>query len=120
MKEELLKYLLGDNTIITYIAAFVFVFFGVIIKLYLQIKSAVKTNENTPSQFSWNYFLSNNLFTKLFSILANFIICFVALRFATEIFNVPISMIFSLTVGLGFDVVVDKLRSWQGKLKDKV
>jgi len=29
-------------------------------------------------------------------------------------------MIFALTVGLGFDVVVDKMRSWQGKLKAKI
>ena len=120
MKEELLNYLLGDNTVITYVAAFVFVFFGLIIKWYFQIKSAVKTKENTPKRFSWNYFISDNLFTKLFSILANFIICFVALRFATEIFNVPVSMIFALTVGLGFDVVIDKIRSWQGKLKAKI
>lgn len=120
MKQELINLILGEATIVTYIGAFLFVLMGLVIKWYFQIKSAVKTKENTPKRFSWNYFISDNLFTKLFSILANFIICFVALRFSTEIFNVPVSMIFALTIGLGFDVVVDKMRSWQGKLKAKI
>jgi hypothetical protein len=120
MKQELINLILGEATIVTYIGAFIFVLFGLVIKWYFKIKSAVKTNENSPPVFSWGYFISQNLFTKLFSIFANMIICFVVLRFSTELFNVPISMLFALSVGLLFDYFVDFLRKWQGRLKDKV
>lgn len=120
MKQELISLILGEATIATYIGAFIFVLFGLVIKWYLKIKSAVKTNENSPPVFSWGYFISQNLFTKLFSIFANMIICFVVLRFSTELFNVPVSMLFALSVGMLFDYFVDFLRKWQGNLKNKV
>jgi uncharacterized membrane protein len=120
MKQELISLILGEATIVTYIGAFIFVLFGLVIKWYFKIKSAVKTNENSPPVFSWGYFISQNLFTKLFSIFANMIICFVVLRFSTELINVPVSMLFALSVGMLFDYFVDFLRKWQGNLKNKV
>jgi len=116
MKQELINLILGEATVVTYIAAFLFVLMGLVIKWYFKIKSAVKTNENSPAVFSWGYFIGQNLFTKLFSILANMIICFVVLRFSTELFNVPVSMLFALSVGMLFDYFVDFLRKWQGKI----
>jgi hypothetical protein len=119
MKQELINLILGEASIVTYIGTFVFVLFGLVIKWYFKIKTAVKTNENSPSVFSWGYFISQNLFTKLFSILANIIICFVVLRFSMELFNVPVSMLFALSVGMLFDYFVDFLRKWQGKINTK-
>ena len=119
MKQELINLILGEASIVTYIGAFVFVLFGLVIKWYFKIKSAVKNNVESPPIFSWGYFISNNLFTKLFSILANIIICFVVLRFSMELFNVPVSMLFALSVGMLFDYFVDFLRKWQGKINTK-
>jgi uncharacterized membrane protein len=117
MKQEFLDYIFGGLSPVTYVAAFVFVFFGLIIKWYIQTNKAVKTNENTPSAFSWNYWLKNNLFKTLFSVFANIVIAFIALRFSTEIFNVPISMAFATVIGICFDIVIDKVSTWQGNLK---
>jgi len=119
MKQELINLILGEASIVTYIGAFVFVLFGLVIKWYFKIKSAVKNNVESPPVFSWGYFISQNLFTKLFSILANIIICFVVLRFSMELFNVPVSMLFALSVGMLFDYFVDFLRKWQGKINTK-
>jgi len=119
MKQELINLILGEASIVTYIGAFVFVLFGLVIKWYFKIKSAVKNNVESPPVFSWGYFISQNLFTKLFSILANIIICFVVLRFSMELFNVPVSMLFALSVGMLFDYFVDFLRKWQGKINPK-
>ena len=119
MKQELINLILGEASIVTYIGAFVFVHFGLVIKWYFKIKSAVKNNVESPPVFSWGYFISQNLFTKLFSILANMIICFVVLRFSMELFNVPVSMLFALSVGMLFDYFVDFLRKWQGKINTK-
>ena len=119
MKQELINLILGEASIVTYIGAFVFVLFGLVIKWYFKIKSAVKNNVESPPVFSWGYFISQNLFTKLFSILANIIICFVVLRFSMELFNVPVSMLFALSVGMLFDYFVDFLRKWQSKINPK-
>ena len=120
MKQEFLNLFLGNATWITYIAAFVFVFFGLVIKWHFKIKKAVKTNTESPPVFSWGYFISQNLFTKLFSIFANMIICFVVLRFSTELFTVPVSMLFAFSLGMLFDYFVDFLRKWQLKIAPKV
>lgn len=116
-KQIFISYLLGNATWITYIAASVFVLFGLIIKWYIQISRAVKKNPDTPDSFNWNYFVHHNLFKKLFSVVANIIIAFVALRFSTEIFNIPLSMGFALVIGIMFDIVVDRVSKWQGGLK---
>lgn len=117
MKQEFLNYLFGNATAVTYAAAFVFVIFGLIIKWYIEVKKGVKTNPETPERWDWRYFVSNNLFKKSFSILANIIIAFVALRFSTEIFNIPLSMAFALVIGIGFDEVINRISKWQGGLK---
>ncbi|HNX08437.1 MAG TPA: hypothetical protein PKL96_12705 [Bacteroidales bacterium] len=117
MKQEFLNLMFGNATWITYVAGFVFVFFGLVIKWYIEISRAIKGNDNTPDRWDWRYFLQNNLFKKLFSIFANIIIAFVALRFSTEIFNIPLSMAFSLAIGIGFDEVVNRISKWQKKLK---
>jgi len=43
----------------------------------------------------------------------------VVLRFSMELFNVPVSMLFALSVGMLFDYFVDFLRKWQGKINPK-
>ncbi|HEY5587561.1 MAG TPA: hypothetical protein VIK86_01245 [Candidatus Paceibacterota bacterium] len=116
-KEIFLNYLFGDNTAITYLAALFFLFLGLVIKWYIQIDKGVKTNINTPEAFSWAYYIQHNLFKQLFSIFANIVIAFVALRFSTEIFNIPLSMALACGMGIAFDFVVDKVSSWKSKLE---
>lgn len=117
MKTELLKLITGDVAIITYLGAYIFVFMGLVIKWYIQIRKGVKTNPNSPDKFNLNYFIANNLFTKLFGIFASIIITFVALRFSVEIFNIPLSMFFAFLLGISFDFVIDKVSAVQNKLK---
>lgn len=116
-KQIFLNYLFGEITPITYVAAFIFLFFGLVIKWYIQINKAVKTNENTPSEFSLSYWFAHNFFKSMFSLFANVIIAFVALRFSSEIFNIPLSMFLALTLGICFDFVIDKISQLQSKLK---
>ena len=116
-QQVFLNYLLGETTWVTYIAAFLFVFLGLIVKWYFKISRSVKNNTDTPGKFSWSYFVKHNLFTKLFAVVANIVIAFLALRFSVEMFNVPLSMAFATVIGIGFDYLVDKISKWQGNIK---
>ena len=117
MKKEFMDLLTGLIPVVYYLAAYVFVFLGLVIKWYVQIRKGVKTNPETPERFSWKYFIAHNLFTKLFGFFASVVITFVALRFSVEIFNLPMSMFFAFLLGIGFDFVVDKVSQLQNKLK---
>ncbi len=125
VKEIFLSNLYGDSLWTTYgtsawaifAVALLFVLFGLIIKWYIEINRSIKKSPDTPNKWDWKYFIQNNLFKKSFSILANFIIALAALRFCTEIFNIPLSMGVAFAFGIGFDEVVRRVSQWQGGLK---
>lgn len=117
--QEFLNYIFGGITPITYLASFIFLFMGLIILWSVRMKKAIVNNPNTPYEFNLAYWVKHNLFTKLFSIFANTIIGFIALRFSAEIFNVKLSMFFAFCIGLAFDKVIEMISNWQSNLKIK-
>ena len=96
---------------IGYISCYIFVFFGLIIKWYIQTKKSIKTNPRTPEKFSFKYWFWDNLLPKLQSLLVSGIIIFVCLRFSVEWFKMVPSMFFALGIGLGFDYLIDFVKS---------
>ena len=115
-RQIFLNYLLGEASWIAYTVAMLFVFFGLIVKWYIQVRRGVYKNPASPNRFSLNYFVGNNLWRKLFGLFANVVIAFLALRFSQEIFNVPFSMGFAASIGIGFDVVIDAVSRWKSNL----
>jgi len=109
----------GELAWALFAVALLFVLFGLMVKWYIEVKTAIKKNTETPEKWDWRYFIIHNLFKKSFSILANIIIAIAALRFCTELFNIPVSMGAAFAMGIGFDEVIKYVSRWQGKLKFK-
>jgi hypothetical protein len=109
---ELKTNIFGDIlTPIGYVSCFIFVFFGLIIKWYVQTRKGIKTNPRTPVKFNFKYWFWDNLLPKLQSLLVSGIIIFVCLRFSVEWFKMLPSMLFALGIGLGFDFLIDFVKS---------
>jgi hypothetical protein len=102
--------MLGNYDLIWYVAAFVFSFVGLFIRWSLRTRRAIKWNPDSPDKFSWSYWLQNNLWPKLVSVLTTVVIVFVCLRFAGEWFGVVPTMAFALIVGLAFDWFTDYVK----------
>lgn len=112
MKQELINLILGDDiTFVMIIALYFFVTLGVILREYLRYKKRGKPNIITPEKFSISYWIKDNLFSKLFSFVANGIVVFVTLRFSNEILHVGVSMFLAFTVGLFLDYFISKLEN---------
>lgn len=104
--------ILGDLKPIDYVSCFIFVFIGLFLKWSFQTKNAVKNkNNDTPSKFSFKYWIWDNFLPKLQSLTTDVIIIFLCLRFAYEWFGRYPSMGFALAIGIGFDFFYDFVKS---------
>jgi hypothetical protein len=100
MKEEILKNLLGENTIGFFISFAIFALFGVVFSMLLHLGNKVK---KVKVKLSLGYWLRDNVIRFFTSLMAIFIVA----RFAPE-FSLPFTanMAGALGVGLVLDQVI--------------
>ena len=111
---QIIAELLGDQmTGVILITSYIFTFCGLFVRWYIRWLTIGKPNPKTPTKFILSYWLRDNLLPKLFGILATVITIFLTLRFANELFGATLSYAYAVMIGLGWDVVSDKLKKLQ-------
>jgi amino acid transporter len=116
MKTQILNDLLGSLTIVNYIVAFFFVFLALLAKWTYKTIDGIKNSPHTPEKMDWTYWLKDNLYPKLVSLLSSVISVFIILRFSNDLVGQQFSYFFALVVGFGLDYFVDKIKKMQPKL----
>ncbi len=112
--DEFLATFLGTIATTVLVAAFLYAFFGIVVRSYFKTTAAVKYKSTTPNKFSLKYWLENNFGRKIITIAATIIMVFVTLRFPMEWFGVELSMMYAFCVGLCFDYVLDMYKKKAG------
>lgn len=113
MKQDILKDLLGNLTLVNYVVAFIFVLLTLIVKWVWKTIDSVKNDIKTPNQFSWGYWFKDNIIPKFLSFTGNMIAVFIVLRFSNEIIGQTFSYFLAILIGFGLDYYVDKLKKMQ-------
>lgn len=110
--QQVVKELLGENlTIAVLIAAYIFAFFGMILRWFFQYNKYGKKNPDSPAKFSWSYWIKDNVLPKLAAVLATIIIIFVSIRFPQELFGTVFSYGYSFAVGMSLDYISSILKN---------
>lgn len=112
-----IQYLFGGIEPFVYKFAFVFAFMGLFIKWYYVTKKGVKYSEKSPEKFNADYWISDNFYNKILSILFTYVALFLLLRFSNDILGFELTMFVSLVIGLTFEAMVEKLVNLTVKTK---
>jgi hypothetical protein len=89
------------------IAGAIFANIGLAVNYFFKVKKAIKTNDNSPDNFSIKYFIKNNWQDISLTIL----LVFVGLRFTQELLGLQITMWVAFIIGFGIDKLVDIINS---------
>lgn len=103
-----LSELLNNVHIDVYKAGALFILFGIIISWYIKSRVAQKTDPNTPFTFSWKLYLFTKIPRKIKSIIVSMIMGFVAMRFSTDFFGIPLTMFICFIIGVTLDDIIVK------------
>jgi hypothetical protein len=116
--KSLIDSLLGGQEPHVFIANFIFAMLGVLLTLLASSTFRNVESERTPKQFSWKFFLSDNVKR----ILAGIILIYLALRFTQDIFGIQVSNWFAVVIGILHDslawIVKEKIKSYKLKTSD--
>lgn len=107
---QVMQQLLEGFTPASLFVAYIFTICGLFIKWYLQYKLKGKTNPRTPEDFKLGFWLRDNLLPRMAGILFTIIVIFLSFRFAQELAGKTFSNFYALTVGIGLDFIIDKLK----------
>ena len=110
---EFMEYVLGGMTLGKFGAAFFFSLLGVFLSLLLSTTKRDPLSERTPTKFNWKFLWSDNAIRLYKSTITTLIVIFLSIRFAKEHVGEEASMIYSLSIGLGIDKAIEKLKSWK-------
>lgn len=113
--QEFLSALLGGQTAPQFFGNVFFSLLGVALLFLVSTTFRDIDSKRTPTQFSWRFFLKDNL--RRF--LSGLIILYLALRFTPELFSVEISNWFAVIIGLSSDsiayVIKEKVKAFKSK-----
>jgi hypothetical protein len=88
-------------------AGYIMAFLGILFRWAVTVtKGVAKTDNNTPTKFSWHHF---NLKAKFASVISTVIALFVYFRFGGEYFNEVFSMGAAFVAGISIDIVISKI-----------
>jgi len=111
MKEEILKDILGNLSLVNYIVGFFFVLLALSLKWIWKTVQGVKHSSKTPNKFDKKFWWKDNAKPKILTLLANLISVFLIFRFTNEIIGVDFSYGIALFIGLGLDYYINKLKN---------
>ena len=106
---ELVHYLIGNNSAAFAIAAFFFVLFGACINVLYDVQTRNANSPDAPQTWDWQYFWKTNRWR--FAL--NLLMATAVVRFFSEWTGIPLSMGYCFLIGIVFDamfVVYRKLR----------
>ena len=109
--KNFLDLVLGTFPLYWYAAAFFFASLGLFLRWAWRTNKGIKNNPESPSKFSWAYWIENNLKAKLISYFTTVIVVFVTLRFFFDWFGSIPLMSTAFAIGLCIDWVVDFIKN---------
>lgn len=113
MEQFILKFL-GTNDSIGTMVSLSWAVLGFIASLSIGVSRRNKGNISTPRDFSWSFFLKDNILRFLGTIL----ILFIGVVFHQELKGEPINSFKALVLGLGVDQVVAILKNINKKARN--
>lgn len=115
MLNELIILIFGEEqTLVWWIAAMIWASIGSAISLIIKVNKRKKTNPETPFEFSWKFFIQDNLL----NLIMNLLLIFTLLRFLPHFIGEPATLEASIILGLLSDQLVDILSKIQSKARD--
>lgn len=115
MIQEILNEVLGNKNIAQYVAAFFFIFLGVLVSIRASATSRSVESDATPAKFSYKFLTLDN-FSRAVSSIA---ISFAFIRFGEDITGREFTYFGVFLLGIGFDQAVAYLNKWQSGIRDK-
>ena len=109
MIKQFFNEFLGGLTTNQVIISFILAFAGLYLKWYFKSYVGVHYNAQTPYQFSWKYWLSDNVH-RLKGMVATIIILFISIRFPKELLGVEFSYLWAFIAGLGIDWITEVIK----------
>jgi hypothetical protein len=114
---EFLSYFLGNMTAAYLLASMVFMLFGAMLNIGLDVFNRDEQSSNTPVAFSWLFFLRSNKLRFLFNVLAAYSI----VRFFSDIFSgLQFGLSWAWILGLTFDWVWVAIRELKYTANEKL
>lgn len=109
--EDFLSQITGGVTLGMYAAAFFFGLIGLFVSLLLSTVTRDVKSTRTPEPFSWNFLWCDNYIRIYKGAALTVIVMFLTFRFANELMGARLSMFYALSIGLGFDKVLEYLKN---------
>lgn len=109
MKEDILKYILGDIPIPQVIACVILAFVGILIRLFYGVIKRQPLDERTPIHFSWRFFLSDNFTRIISSMFLTLLGVPIIIIFSEQILQLKLNPFLGLIIGFSFDSIIGKL-----------
>lgn len=106
------KYILemtGGIDLAILLAAVTFATLGIILRLCVTVYNRDKESGRTPKDFSVSFFVKDNFLRVLAGTIMTLLAVLLSIRFSNELFGKPLTMFFSLGIGVGFDLLVQKI-----------
>lgn len=97
----------GTNSFQNFVTQYFFAMIGVAISLLLHGANRDVDNKSTPTNFSFIFLLKDNWKR----ILLNLLVIFVTIRFFKEITGFELSLFFCLLVGIGYDKLIQFIKT---------
>ena len=110
-------FVFGNVSISIYLAAFTMMLLGMVFIWAYRIRKSMKNNPATPEKFSFKYLFKTSFFQIIISLILGIVGGFLLLRLTNEIFGVELSAAVAVVFGLAFDIMLDKLASFKGKIQ---
>lgn len=116
MKQDIIIGLLGGQQPSQFLVNILFALIGVVLTMLLSTTFRDIDSKRTPVEFSWSFFLQDNIKR----LIAGIIMIFLALRFTPDIFGVQLSNWLAVIIGLINDslalLIRNKVREFKSKL----
>ncbi len=113
--QNFIQNVLGATDVATYVNSLFFAFVGVIFSLLLEVVNRDPNSPSSPICFSMSYLMSDNFKRLMASFFVNVIAVLLAIRFTPELIGVQLSPIVALGIGVGFDKLVNTIRTYLSK-----
>lgn len=113
MKNEIIVFLIGNNTLSFLIAGVIFAIIGAIVSLLIDVVKREPNSPNSPVNFSFRHLIKDN-YKKFF---LSLLLILLSIRFCKEIFNIEPNMFICFIIGLISDQLALIVKSKTSILK---
>lgn len=107
---EILKEVLGNQSLAGFSGNLILAVIGIFLKLMMHANTRNAASPNTPTDFSVGFLLKDNALRLFSSFAFSLFVVFVAIRFTSELLHVELNPFIAVMIGFCSDLIAEKLK----------